>query len=127
MSRDIRFRAWNYTTETMEIVEELTYNHGKIEQVNTDKDRILFPDKECELMQYTGLKDKNGTDVYEGDILSWFFGTSVDDATKEATRLHSPRVVEWTRAGFDMPLYGSEFEIIGNIYEHPNLLETEAS
>ena len=69
---------------------------------------------ECILMQFTGLNDKNGKDIYEGDILQ--------DDEKHV----EPFAVEWN----DMKEYtnwysskGNVFEIIGNIYENPELLK----
>ena len=75
---------------------------------------------DAELMQYTGLKDKNGKEIYEGDILEWF-----NDLTGSTHR----GVVRFTQGGFycgDYYLYAIKCYlpvIIGNIYENPELLE----
>jgi len=82
-----------------------------------------------ELMQYTGLKDKNGKEIYEGDIVKYKFPYD--------TRLKHISPVKFleTEASFGIKdIYGNEiplytisannyFEVIGNIYENKNLLE----
>ena len=75
----------------------------------------------AELMQYIGLKDKNGKEIYEGDIVRfWFVGDEFI------------RLVEWSVpqagfvAGFSVDLGKvdgtSAVEVIGNIYENPELI-----
>lgn len=86
--------------------------------------------EEFELMQYTGLKDKNGVEVYEGDILQLFYG-------KENTPLTTTKVFFNEEGYWDSKnlseqhpfraCYGgfNKCEVIGNIYENPELLEGE--
>lgn len=118
MNREIKFRAWAITAKTM---------HPVWMKLDDEMGKYI-------LMQFTGLKDKNGKEIYEGDICRVFpineFGS------------HEPKtgVMNWQAkwAGFgidaevsapyeidqcvppDMPI-----EVIGNIYENPELLNNK--
>nr|DAM89407.1 MAG TPA: YopX protein [Caudoviricetes sp.] len=127
----IRFRAWHNTWEEM----------GKVKRIRFDDDGIvttvLFKGKELgvnekinelELMQSTGLKDKNGKEIFEKDILDYngrkvivkWHGSYASFIYEFVDELQN-RTTEW------QPLYLSyyHFEAIGNIYENPELLEVE--
>ncbi len=72
------------------------------------------------LCQCTGLKDKNGKLIYEGDIIKEFYTDFVNFSRKDI------KVVEWNNlnASYNFEnLQNCEREVIGNIYENPELLE----
>ena len=130
MQRLIKFRAWD--GEKMDrlwkdgrlVVDASTGEAQKIGFGSTPFN-VSIPHG-LTLMQYTGLKDKNGVEIYEGDIIQYF--TFYYGNKKERKE-----VVEWIDDmqddSFGEPLsmgyrfYGSEIEVIGNIYENPQLLE----
>ncbi len=106
--REIKFRAWIKEEKVLTSWEEIQEGYGF--------DYVFEHQEKVELMQYTGLKDKNGKEIYEGDIVLCF-------STKRC-----PHTVIWNGVGWDLEgLYdgyrwGGE-EVIGNIYESPELLE----
>ena len=86
--------------------------------------------KDIEIMQYTGLKDKNGREIYEGDVLYW------NDSRKLEVRWGTVGWVLFSdlfkRLGFPDGDTCSEYntvsytrvsEVIGNVYESPELLQ----
>lgn len=107
--REIRFRAWNKYSKTM----YYTLDVG----VEGNMDLLDFSGigDSYELMQYTGLKDKNGKEIWEGDIVKyWLF----PEATPTQWVIKIPNIylsMQNTEVG--------QIEIIGNIYENPELLK----
>ena len=123
--REIKFRAWvkDYEANKYRMIDWFLDFFSDMSPVTNYGGE--FPDKDNSdiiLMQYTGLKDKNGKEIYEGDFIGWP-GTGLhyeiefeDGAFKIA---HSGTVYEW------ICFYkrrGEEVEIVGNIYENPELL-----
>lgn len=107
MSRVIKFRAWDRVLERMLIPKFI--GNGN----NFCSDDLMAVTGVIELLQYTGLKDKNGKEIYEGDII----GSNMNGQRQ----CHEVRWVDesakWSMYWYDDP------EIIGNIYENPELLE----
>ena len=117
--REIKFRIWDDFSHKMYFYPELKKNkeHGDLWWYwDNGGCRANGKAKNSHIMQYTGLKDRTGREIFEGDIL---------DSTRKNGRL---RVVEFGDIGWnpfvDDMLDGSDscyFEIIGNIYENPEL------
>ena len=127
--RKIKFRAWLKEERKMVNVETLFIGINRLCFGNSKTEDLFFRDfEEVELMQYTGLKDKNGKEIYEGDIvLVKLGGTSTWYKTvvkfKEgafiASLIDGEDYIYIFNRGFD----SNDFEIIGNIYKNKNLLE----
>jgi uncharacterized phage protein (TIGR01671 family) len=111
MTREIKFRAWGSTSKSMIPWQDLRQNLSlAFEQAK--RDAII-------LMQFTGLKDKNGKEIYHGDCLSadgHFFVVKWDD------RAAAFRFVD-DAGNSESPLNYDHIEVIGNIYENPELLK----
>ena len=107
--REIKFRAWN-KNKIINWDDLIKYDSDGSDY---DLHAILSGDEHLELMQYTGLKDKNGKEIYEGDIITKQYG----DHTVNLE-------IKWDDYGGFSELYcGNEIQVIGNIYENPELLD----
>jgi uncharacterized phage protein (TIGR01671 family) len=112
MNREIKFRAWSKATEKMS-------NWNFIHSVgNLHK---LMALNHIELMQFTGLADKNEKEIYEGDIVTHLQSADVCVVVfQKETAMFSAQEIGDKKLGFRIE---DATEVIGNIYESPNLLQ----
>lgn len=125
--REIKFRAWNKAQARMlsdvsKVGNNIFWDNGNSFALD------LFND--YELMQFTGLKDKNGKEIYEGDIVRFarkqgYWSHNRGDI--EVVKFIDDQSAQYCGFGFSsmLPLTkakSNKVEIIGNIYENPELV-----
>lgn len=120
-----RFRVWDKETKTMIDVSLIDFKKGFLvgEHWKFGETNFMSFD-EIELMQSTGILDKNNTEIFEGDIVLVLDSpyTVFYDNEKGSYRL-KPHDDRWNVDYMSNFSHGGNFEIIGNIYENPELLE----
>ena len=125
-----KFRAWHTPFKGKKFGQEMKY--GQAGRLITHAE--MSPDKYV-LMQSTGLKDKNGVEIFEGDIVLFsvsdgFNHLDHEKAIVQASGCHSGLVCKLVdldleyRIYYD-PVFHTDYEVIGNIYENKELLEVE--
>ncbi|HHX13230.1 MAG TPA: hypothetical protein GX731_10440 [Clostridiales bacterium] len=142
--REIKFRVWDKNERVMyppEFVTSIDLYEGFIELGEETYgeytellwDKVLQLD-ECEMLQYTGINDENGTEIYEGDVLRW---SSEDNdgsmlVSNEQVIYNDGRFVMLNEKGQIVDLlkdaikYNKSYEkveLVGNAYENKELLE----
>lgn len=120
--REIKFRCWDIENKEMLEVQELDYadSYDGQPMIRTTMYNDYFDTEDMILMQYTGLKDKNGKEIYEGDIVTC--------GSKDIKYL-----IEWQDTGLKgrqwnnnsyigLKYWQKDLEVIGNIYDNSEML-----
>lgn len=118
--REIKFRAWDNRKKQML-------------EFDLDDAHKLIPYTDCPVMQFTGLKDENGKEIYEGDIVHtpaktdniWEIYWHLNGFCLGRKR-KDKSVLDWPTDENGYVCYGRswvDIEVIGNIYENPELLD----
>ena len=115
MSRAIKFRAWDNKGKCWIVFGGIYYRFEDKILDRADDDTLIYE-------QYTGLKDKNGKEIYEGDRVSI--------RNKNHKNEYDIGVVEFKKGAFRCPFLlgkyrSGQIEVIGNIHENPELLGGE--
>nr|DAT21671.1 MAG TPA: YopX protein [Caudoviricetes sp.]DAY15721.1 MAG TPA: YopX protein [Caudoviricetes sp.] len=120
------FRAWDKLNNEMYVVEQINFDCGEFESIGYGITNLRGADK-IELMQSTGLCDKEGTEVFEGDILHHQIQTEytfIVKYDKDKGRWYGDGLSRTYRIDITkefLPYY----KVIGNIYENQELLEVD--
>lgn len=123
-----KFRVWDKVKAKMYSVEVISFINNKVYPVYTDTSHRYVPFNESVLMQSTGLVDKNGKEIFEGDIVKdggEDVGVVVYDKECGAYGLKYKSNLIITFDSLDEMCDWKGSVVIGNIYENSELLEEE--
>jgi len=119
--REIKFRAWDKENKKMMKVSSLSSENKEI-AVRENGTYHFFRMQNLELMQYTGLKDKNDKEICEGDVVV-LNNIEIDNMCIVRYEHSSYRLEGWSLREDLSNVEAKFLEVVGNIYESKNLLE----
>ena len=131
---NLKFRAWDKANKEMLKIEVLDFFFKEIRVLKNNGSRFSTKFENVEIMQSMGLKDKNGVEIFEGDIVNcgYLFNGSPFDELDEYEE--EKGVVKFLNCGFNIKFKNDtnlfidimesceDIEVIGNIYENKELI-----
>ena len=126
---NLKFRAWDKANKEMLKIEVLDFFFKEIRVLKNNGSRFSTKFEDVELMQSTGLKDKNGVEIFEGDIVVgkfYFAGVGYFDTGEREVIVRNKPVLwedgKFLCSGFDLSEMNACIKVIGNIYKNKELL-----
>ncbi|EJV42126.1 hypothetical protein IEK_05792 [Bacillus toyonensis] len=134
--REIKFRAWDEVEDKMipfnKLWLEMEDGYGGVREFDSSTGKYEECTSEFVLMQYTGIKDKNGKEIYEGDVLDLSLDENsvirceiVYESPSFCRKWHNKNTIRLRQREIEPMAWNTHilYEIIGNIYENPELLK----
>lgn len=121
-----RYRAWLKEDKEMVDVEEINFFNGEFDFIG-DAITWMCKSDDCVLMQSTGLRDKNGKEIFEGDVVKMAKNVYSEPTYYEVVRHRGGAYrLESKQYGCELWLRHTDCEIAGDIYKNPELLEVSS-
>ena len=122
-----RYRAWDKEFKEMVQVDALVFEEQIIKVTNKNGNVVKEDLKNYVLMQSTGLKDKNGKEIFEGDVVKMAKNVYSEPTYYEVVRHRGGAYrLESKQYGCELWLRYTDCEIAGDIYKNPELLEVSS-
>lgn len=122
-----RFRAWDKEFKEMVQVDALVFDEQIIKATYKNGNIVKEDLKNYVLMQSTGLRDKNGKEIFEGDVVKMAKNVYSEPTYYEVVRHRGGAYrLESKQYGCELWLRHTDCEIAGDIYENPELVEVSS-
>ena len=124
--RQIKFRAWDKSSNCWIDMKTVAIDPDGGHLLSATGDELVWSNhSNYEIMQFTGLTDKNGKEIYEGDILEHWDNRYIVPNFTPLDRMYKAENIKEHQEGSDdwISMSNVDWEVIGNIYENPDLIK----